>query len=78
MNTSTEVQQQNNARVQIREDVPSNHAPPANTVVTHVSIEVPQQSEGVPIRGAFQHPRQGLQEGWVLSTLIWHISTDYS
>ena len=40
--TCTEVQQQNTTRVQIREAVPPNHAPPGHTVVTHVSVEGPQ------------------------------------
>ena len=64
--TSTEVQQQNTTLVQIRQAVPPNHAPPGTTVIANVSVEVPQQDKGVPIRGAFQHPRQGPQEGWVL------------
>ena len=58
--TSTEVQQQNTTQVQIREAVPPNHAPPGTTVIVYVSIEVPQQEKGAPIRGAFQHPCQGL------------------
>ena len=39
---STEVQQQKTIRVQIEEAAPPNHTPPGNTVVAHMSIEVPQ------------------------------------
>ncbi|KAK3554575.1 hypothetical protein QTP70_025529 [Hemibagrus guttatus] len=62
--TSTEVQQQDTTRVQIRGAVPPNHAPPGITVVAHMGVEVPQQNYGDPSRSTFQHPSQGLQEGW--------------
>ena len=54
--TSTEVQQQNNTRVQIREAVPPNHTPPGTTVIAHMRTEVSQQNKEVPIRGAFRAP----------------------
>ncbi|KAK3555758.1 hypothetical protein QTP86_028953 [Hemibagrus guttatus] len=76
--TSTEVQQQDTTRVQIRGAVPPNHAPPGITVVAHMGVEVPQQNYGVPSRSTFQHPSQGLQEGWVLHTAIWPISRNNS
>ncbi|KAK3566086.1 hypothetical protein QTP86_025538 [Hemibagrus guttatus] len=72
--TSTEVQQQDTTQVQIRGAVPPNHAPPDITVVAHMGVEVPQQNYGVPSRSTFQHPSQGLQEGWVLHTAIRPIS----
>ena len=40
--TSTEVQQQNTTRVQIREADPPNHTPSGNPATAHMSIEVPQ------------------------------------
>ncbi|KAK3541577.1 hypothetical protein QTP86_032709, partial [Hemibagrus guttatus] len=76
--TSTEVQQQDTTRVQIRWAVPPNHAPPGITVVAHMGVEVPQQNYGVPSRSTFQHPSQGLQEGWVLHTAIRPISRNNS
>ncbi|KAK3537939.1 hypothetical protein QTP70_024550 [Hemibagrus guttatus] len=76
--TSTEVQQQDTTRVQIRWAVPPNHAPPGITVVAHMGVEVPQQNYGVPSRSTFQHPSQGLQEGWVLHTAIQPISRNNS
>ena len=45
---STEVQQLNTARVQIGQAVPPNHALPGLAVITHVSVEVSQQNNGVP------------------------------
>ncbi|KAK3555770.1 hypothetical protein QTP86_028946 [Hemibagrus guttatus] len=60
--TSTEVQQQDTTRVQIRGAVPPNHTPPGITVVAHMGVEVPQQNYGVPSRSTLQHPSQGLQE----------------
>ncbi|KAK3560720.1 hypothetical protein QTP86_014721, partial [Hemibagrus guttatus] len=48
--TSTEDQQQDTTRVQIRGTVPPNHAPPGITVVAHMGVEVPQQNYGVPSR----------------------------
>ncbi|KAK3557065.1 hypothetical protein QTP70_024451, partial [Hemibagrus guttatus] len=74
----TEVQQQDTTRVQIREAVPPNHAPPSITVVAHMGVEVPQQSYGVPSQSTFQHPSQGLQEGWVLHTAVRPISRNNS
>ncbi|KAK3554715.1 hypothetical protein QTP70_032636 [Hemibagrus guttatus] len=76
--TSTEVQQQDTTRVQIRWAVPPNHAPPGIIVVAHMGVEVPQQNYGVPSRSTFQHPSQGLQEGWVLHTAIRPISRNNS
>ncbi|KAK3566093.1 hypothetical protein QTP86_025702 [Hemibagrus guttatus] len=76
--TSTEVQQQDTTRVQIRGAVPPNHAPPGITVVAHMGVEVPQQNYGVPSRSTFQHPSQGLQEGWVLHTAVRPISRNNS
>ena len=40
--TSTEVQQRNTTRIQIRGAVPPNHASPGITVIAHVRVEVPQ------------------------------------
>ena len=40
--TSTEIQQQNIAQVQIGEAVPPNHTPPGNAVTAHVGVEVVQ------------------------------------
>ncbi|KAK3553315.1 hypothetical protein QTP86_033831, partial [Hemibagrus guttatus] len=76
--TSTEVQQQDTTRVQIRGAVPPNHAPPSITVIAHMGVEVPQQNYGVPSRSTFQHPSQGLQEGWVLHTAVRPISQNNS
>ncbi|KAK3564373.1 hypothetical protein QTP86_017318 [Hemibagrus guttatus] len=76
--TSTEVQQQDATRVQIRGAVPPNHAPPGITVIAHMVIEDPQQNYGVPSWSTFQHPSQGLQEGWVLHTAIWPIRRNNS
>ncbi|KAK3543782.1 hypothetical protein QTP70_027199 [Hemibagrus guttatus] len=76
--TSTEVQQQDTTRVQIRGAVPPNHAPPGITVIAHMGIEIPQQNYGVPRRSTFQHPSQGLQEGWVLHTAVRPISRNNS
>ncbi|KAK3557817.1 hypothetical protein QTP86_002676 [Hemibagrus guttatus] len=76
--TSTEVQQQDTTRVQIRGAVPPNYAPPGITVFVHMGVEVPQQNYGVPSRSTFQHPSQGLQEGWVLHTAIRPISRNNS
>ncbi|KAK3534858.1 hypothetical protein QTP86_028556 [Hemibagrus guttatus] len=76
--TSTEVQQQDTTRVQIRGAVPPNHAPPGITVVAHMDVEIPQQNYGVPSRSTFQHPLQGLQEGWVLHTAVRPISRNNS
>ncbi|KAK3509396.1 hypothetical protein QTP70_033159 [Hemibagrus guttatus] len=76
--TSTEVQQQDTTRVQIRGAVPPNHAPPGITVVAHMGVEVPQQNYGVPGRSTFQHPSQGLQEGWVVHTAVRSISRNNS
>ncbi|KAK3548874.1 hypothetical protein QTP70_021261 [Hemibagrus guttatus] len=76
--TSTEVQQQDTTQVQIRGAVPPNHAPPGITVVAHMGVEVPQQNYGVPSRSTFQHPSQGLQEGWVLHTAVRPISRNNS
>ncbi|KAK3515858.1 hypothetical protein QTP70_034763 [Hemibagrus guttatus] len=76
--TSTEVQQQDTTRVQIRGAVPPNHDPPGITVVAHMGVEVPQQNYGVPSRSTFQHPSQGLQEGWVLHTAVRPISRNNS
>ncbi|KAK3528991.1 hypothetical protein QTP70_014114 [Hemibagrus guttatus] len=76
--TSTEVQQQDTTQVQIRGAVPPNHTPPGITVVAHMGVEVPQQNYGVPSRSTFQHPSQGLQEGWVLHTAIRSISRNNS
>ncbi|KAK3573893.1 hypothetical protein QTP86_032986 [Hemibagrus guttatus] len=76
--TSTEVQQQDTTRVQIRGAVPPNHTPPGITVVAHMGVEVPQQNYGVPSQSTFQHPSQGLQEGWVLHTAIRPISRNNS
>ncbi|KAK3522425.1 hypothetical protein QTP86_010644 [Hemibagrus guttatus] len=67
---STEVQQQDTTLVQIRGAIPPNHAPPGITVIAHMGVEVPQQNYGVPSRSTFQHPPQGLQEGWVLHTAV--------
>ena len=66
--TSTEVQQGNTTLVQIREAIPPNQVPPGTTDIAQMSIEVPQQNKGVLIWGTFQHPRQGLQEGWVVGS----------
>ncbi|KAK3558650.1 hypothetical protein QTP86_022968 [Hemibagrus guttatus] len=76
--TSTEVQQQDTTQVQIRGAVPPHHAPPGITVVAHMGVEVPQQNYGVPSWSTFQHPSQGLQEGWVLHTAIRPISRNNS
>ncbi|KAK3562309.1 hypothetical protein QTP86_033325, partial [Hemibagrus guttatus] len=78
LTTSTEVQQENTIRVQIRGAVPPNHAPPGITVIAHMGVEVPQQNYGVPSRSTFQHPSQGLQEGWVLHTAVRPISRNNS
>ncbi|KAK3545825.1 hypothetical protein QTP70_015264 [Hemibagrus guttatus] len=43
-----------------------------------MGIEVPQQNYGVPSRSTFQHPSQGLQEGWVLHTAVRPISRNNS
>ncbi|KAK3569469.1 hypothetical protein QTP86_031435 [Hemibagrus guttatus] len=43
-----------------------------------MGVEVPQQNYGVPSRSTFQHPLQGLQEGWVLHTAIQPISRNNS
>ncbi|KAK3511460.1 hypothetical protein QTP70_009016 [Hemibagrus guttatus] len=43
-----------------------------------MDVEVPQQNYGFPSRSTFQHPSQGLQEGWVLHTAIWPISRNNS
>ncbi|KAK3553302.1 hypothetical protein QTP86_033110, partial [Hemibagrus guttatus] len=76
--TSTEVQQQDTTRVQIRGAVPPNHAPPGITVVAHMGVEVPQQNYGVPSWSTFQHPSQGLQEGWVVHIAVRPISRNNS
>ncbi|KAK3506223.1 hypothetical protein QTP70_009284 [Hemibagrus guttatus] len=76
--TSTEVQQKGTTRVQIWGAIPSNHAPPGITVIAHMGVEVPQQNYGVPSRSTFQHPSQGLQEGWVLHTAVRPISRNNS
>ncbi|KAK3512968.1 hypothetical protein QTP70_033400 [Hemibagrus guttatus] len=76
--TSTEVQEQDTTRVQIRGAVPPNHTPPGITVIAHMGVEVPQQNYGVPSQSTFQHPSQGLQEGWVLHTAVWPISRNNS
>ncbi|KAK3563781.1 hypothetical protein QTP86_034507, partial [Hemibagrus guttatus] len=47
-------------------------------VVAHMGVEVPQQNYGVPSRSTFQHPSQGVQEGWVLHTAVWPISRNNS
>ncbi|KAK3533518.1 hypothetical protein QTP70_023342, partial [Hemibagrus guttatus] len=78
LTTSTEVQQENTIRVQIRGAVPPNHAPPGITVIAHMGVEVPQQNYGVPSRSTFQHPSQGLQEGWVLHTAVRPLSRNNS
>ncbi|MEQ2246189.1 hypothetical protein ILYODFUR_035668 [Ilyodon furcidens] len=49
--------------------IPPNHASPGVTVASHMGVEVPQQNNGVPGRGTIQHPRQGRQEGRVLSNI---------
>ena len=49
-------QQQNTPRVLIREAIPSNHALPGDTVVTHMSIEVPKRSNGVPLGAVSSTP----------------------
>ena len=51
---STEVQQQNISRVQVRGSIPPDHAPPVLTVAANVSIEVTQEDEGIPRRGTLQ------------------------
>ncbi|KAK3517240.1 hypothetical protein QTP70_001389, partial [Hemibagrus guttatus] len=76
--TSTEVQQQDTTRVQIRGAVPPNHAPPGIIVIAHMGVEVPQQNYGVPSWSTFQHPSQGLQEGWVVHTAVRPISRNNS
>ncbi|KAK3574541.1 hypothetical protein QTP86_009535 [Hemibagrus guttatus] len=43
-----------------------------------MGVEVPQQNYGVPSRSTFQHPSQGLQEGWVLYTAVRPISRNNS
>ncbi|KAK3571349.1 hypothetical protein QTP86_008270 [Hemibagrus guttatus] len=43
-----------------------------------MGVEVPQQNYGVPSWSTFQHPSQGLQEGWVLHTAVWPISRNNS
>ncbi|KAK3517823.1 hypothetical protein QTP70_018978, partial [Hemibagrus guttatus] len=58
---STEVQQQNTARVQIRGAVPPNPSPPGITIIAHMGV--PQYNYGVRSRSTFQHPSQGLQQG---------------
>ena len=60
--TSTEVQQQNNTLIQIGGPVPPNPTLPGLTVISHVSIEVPQQNEGVSCRSTLQCLPQGLQK----------------
>lgn len=55
--TSTEGQQQNTARVQLREAVHPSPTPPGHTVTTHVGIEVPYLNKGVPSWNTFQRPR---------------------
>ena len=54
----TEVQKQNTAWVQIGAAVPPNHALPGLTVIACMSIEVPQEDEGISGRCAFLHPPQ--------------------
>ena len=46
----TDVQQQNNTRVQIRGTIFTDHAPPGLTVAANVSIEVIQKAKGIPRR----------------------------
>ncbi|KAK3551697.1 hypothetical protein QTP70_022561 [Hemibagrus guttatus] len=43
-----------------------------------MGVEVPQQNYGVPSQSTFQHPSQGLQEGWVLHTAVRPISQNNS
>ena len=52
--TSTEVQQQNTTLIQIVGAVPPNHTLQGLTVIAQVSIEVPQQNEGVSCRSTLQ------------------------
>ena len=54
--TSTEVQQENAARVQIRGAIRPDQAPPGLTVATNVSIEVTQKDEEILRRSTLQYP----------------------
>lgn len=60
----------NTTWVQIGEVVPPDHFPTGDTVVAYVSVEVPQQDDGIPGKSTFQNPSQCLQEGRVLCTII--------
>ena len=51
---STEVQQQNTARVQLRGAILPDHAPPGLTGAANVSIKVIQEGEVIPRRGTLQ------------------------
>ncbi|KAK3528834.1 hypothetical protein QTP70_011721 [Hemibagrus guttatus] len=43
-----------------------------------MGVGIPQQNYGVPSQSTFQHPSQGLQEGWVLHTAVRPISRNNS
>ena len=45
--TSTEIQQQNTARVQVKGTILSNHAPPGLSVIANVSFEITEEDEGI-------------------------------
>ena len=45
--TSTEVQKQNTARVQIREAIPPNHASPGHSIIVHMGIEAHQENSRI-------------------------------
>jgi len=42
--TNIEVQKQNIARIQITETIPLNPAPPGDSVIAHMGIEVPKEN----------------------------------
>ena len=46
--TSTEVQKQYTAQVQIREAIPPSNAPSDYSIIAHMSIEIPQKNNGIP------------------------------
>ena len=60
--TSTEVQQQNTTLIQIGGAVPPNHTLLGPTVIAHVSIEVPQQNEGVSSASSRDSKKVGYSE----------------
>ena len=72
---STDVQQQNTTRVQVRGAIHLSHTPPGLTVTATVSIEVTQEDEGIPRRTTFplRTPKRVKSR-----TAVWAVGTDNS